>query len=337
MIAEEPGLPGPIGEIDLLVVEEEALVEAAQFLEHGPPDKEERTDDLVHRAAVVDLAHGHPLARHQPGKHPGETTCPGHDHRQPGESGTGLLEAAVVLHHLAAADAHARHVRAGEESDRSVKGVRGSRVSGLRNSTKGAFPSCAPWLQAAANPRLCALRMVRSGRARSWRPSADPSAEALSTTTTRASAYAELRASAMESRHLRRHRPVFQLTTTMSRHGGSLCGTSIDLLRCCQPAPRLPTRLCSRSPDTTGPAFGTLTGVTVATRRGEGQRIADAERPGALQDRGEQDRQQHARRHGEAGTPPRASRCTSRSRKRRRPISPPAYRVSIHWLCRDGE
>jgi hypothetical protein len=140
VIAEESGLPGPIGEIDLLVVQEEALVEAAQFLEHGPPDKEERTDDLVHRAAVVDLAHGHPLARHQPGKQPGETTCPGHDHRQPREPGTGLLEGAVVLHHLAAADAHARRVRAGEESDRSVKGVRVEPGIGIEEQHEGSVP-----------------------------------------------------------------------------------------------------------------------------------------------------------------------------------------------------
>jgi hypothetical protein len=105
-------------------------------------------------------------------------------------------------------------------------------VSGLSSSRYGAAPSRAPWLQAAAKPQLAWLcRTVTGsvpappagrsvvGSKRGGR-SAEPSLEALSTTTTRPNRTGPVEA-ASAARQDRRQSPVFQLTTTTSTAGGS--------------------------------------------------------------------------------------------------------------------
>src|SRR6266566_5576394 len=51
------------GQIDLLEIHEEALVKAAQGLEHRPPDEKECSHHLIDLAAVMVVPLGHEMAR----------------------------------------------------------------------------------------------------------------------------------------------------------------------------------------------------------------------------------------------------------------------------------
>ena len=96
-------------------------------------------------------------------------------------------------------------------------------MSGLRNSRKSASAPAAPWLHAAAKPRFCAFRITLSGAdAEHVSPSAEPSAEALSTTVTRARDTSSFEIAANEARHSCSCRPEFQLTITTWMVGRSI-------------------------------------------------------------------------------------------------------------------